>query len=323
MGVKDADGHKLGLHPGRVADWLRYKDRPVPLHAEIGITNRCNHHCTFCTLDWITHGKKTLASHIVGQAVEDMKNMGVSLSTNGQRYTKEMAEATLRSLSWIRFSLDTIHPSVYKLLHGVDAKALAKVLQNIAHATEIKMSRELKVDIGVQAIVTKETLPGIFDFVEYMRALKVDNVQLKPCHHHPNSKVEHEPFDPRHYAWLAKELEQFETDDFKVVVRSMTMERLQEPRTYKRCHGFDFYILINADGDVVPCNVFYNKKDFIYGNLYDSTFKEIWTSKRRKEIIKNLEDSNHSMCGDYRCRFDVMNRYLERISNPERNDEFI
>jgi radical SAM protein with 4Fe4S-binding SPASM domain len=101
------------------------------------------------------------------------------------------------------------------------------------------------------------------------------------------------------------------------------MERLQAERTYKTCHGFDFYVLINANGDVVPCNVFYHKPEFIYGNLYNESFHDIWKSERRKDIIGDIASSKHKHCGDYRCRLDVMNRYLQRVKHPERNDEFI
>ena len=87
MGVKDADYHKLGYHPKRVAEWLEGQGRP--LHAEIGLTNRCNHHCTFCTLDWITHGNRTLASPLIGKVAEEMKYMGVKsvyLAGEGRAY---------------------------------------------------------------------------------------------------------------------------------------------------------------------------------------------------------------------------------------------
>jgi radical SAM protein with 4Fe4S-binding SPASM domain len=123
---------------------------------------------------------------------------------------------------------------------------------------------------------------------------------------------------------MKEELMKLETKDFKVVFRTMSMQRLLTPRTYKDCHGFDFYALINAKGDVVPCNIFYDKKDFIYGNIYDNSFYDIWTGRRRYEINREISKSKFSMCGDYfRCRLDVMNRHLQRVKYPEKNDEFI
>jgi len=81
--------------------------------------------------------------------------------------------------------------------------------------------------------------------------------------------------------------------------------------------------LIDAKGNVVPCNVFYNNPDFVYGNLYNDSFSNIWLSDNRKDIIKKVTNLGTTQCGMYRCRLDVMNRYLERVKHPERNDEFI
>jgi radical SAM protein with 4Fe4S-binding SPASM domain len=352
MGVRDADGHKLGFHPERVSRWKMGEGVAMPLHAEIGITDMCNHHCKFCTLDWITHGSKTIASSILGKALTDMKSLGVksiylagegeptlhpefveivngiknmglsvSLSTNGQKFTEDVAKKCLHSVSWIRFSVDSVIPEIYTDIHGVSEEALKKVLLNIGRTVEIKRERNLDVDIGVQCIFTTQTMHGLPQFIVTMRDLGVDNVQIKPCHNHPNSKWESDMTGC--FKDMQRLVEGMETDDFKVVFRSVGMERLQEPRNWSRCHGFDFYVLMNANGDVVPCNIFYDKPEFIYGNIYEETFYDIWTGRKRLDIINKVEGSCFKHCGEYRCRLDVINRYLERVVEPERNDEFI
>lgn len=352
MSVKDADGHKLDLHPERVAELLR-NNKCMPLHAEIGLTNKCNHHCTFCSLDWITHGKEELEPGRLITILREMSRSGiksvyyagegeptlhkdfaylirrtkaagmsVSLSTNGSRYNPEMAYNTLPHLSWIRFSLDSIDDGTYKQLHGVGNNELGNVLRNIDYCCWLKKNKKFDVEIGVQALLMDETALYIKDFVSMMKLTGVDNVQIKPCHNHPKSS--HNTHISRTiYDRLKREIQEMETETFKVVFRTRSMERLFEPRTYKECHGFNFYVLINARGDIVPCNVFYDKKDFIYGNIYDNSFTDLWTGNRREEINKKITESKFSMCGDYRCRLDVMNRYLERVKHPERNDEFI
>ncbi len=353
MGARDADGHKLGLHPERVARWQKGEGMAVPLHAEIGITDMCNHRCKFCTLDWITHGSKSIDSSILDKTLVDMKSLGiksiylagegeptlhkefvqivngiknmgmsVAVSTNGSRFTNEVAENCLKSISWIRFSVDSTIPSVYNDIHGVKSDGtLEQVLDNIKYAVDIKREQNLGVDIGAQCIFTTQTMHGLPQFIATMRDLGVDNVQIKPCHNHPNSKWESDMMGC--YKDMQTLVEGMGTDDFEVIFRSVGMERLQSARTYQRCHGFDFYVLVNANGDVVPCNVFYDKPQFIYGNIYDETFYDIWIGRRRVRIINEVEGSCFKYCGEYRCRLDVMNRYLERVIEPERNDEFI
>ena len=268
-------------------------------------------------------GEPTLHPDFI-EIVNGVANMGirVAVSTNGQKFNASVSDNTLRNISWIRFSVDTIDRNLYRKIHGVGELALDTVLANIENAVIIKRVKELKTDIGVQVILNEETALTINELVERMIDIGVDNVQIKPCHSHPSSSHQSR-MDTGLYDHLKIEMADYETDDFSVILRTKSMERLDDPRTYKRCHGFDFYILINADGDVVPCNVFYNKPEFVYGNIYEKPLAEIWNSKRRKEIIEKIECSNFTHCGDYRCRLDVMNRHLDRVKNPERNDEFI
>jgi len=125
------------------------------------------------------------------------------------------------------------------------------------------------------------------------------------------------------YDHVKVEMEDYVDDKFNVIVRTLSMNRLLEPRTYTMCHGFEFYVLINAKGDVVPCNVFYNKPDYVYGNINESSIGDIWQSAKRLRISQKIAWEDFKHCGDYRCRLDVMNRYLHRVKNPERNDVFI
>ncbi|GAI46072.1 unnamed protein product, partial [marine sediment metagenome] len=76
MSVKDADGHKLSLHPERVAEWIK-KGTCFPLHAEIGLTNKCNHSCSYCALEWTRLGADTLDYRVLLKCVHNMFQNGV------------------------------------------------------------------------------------------------------------------------------------------------------------------------------------------------------------------------------------------------------
>lgn len=351
MSVKDCDSHKLMYHPRHLTSWL--DNNPSPLHAEIGVTNKCNHRCKFCTLDWITRGVDVIDKDILLKTIKDMARMGVksiyyagegeptlhsnisdfieygkslgisqSISTNGTLFNKNMAEKTLPHLSWIRFSLDAATEDTYSKIHGVNGALFNTVIKNIETAVNIKKANDYNVDIGIQLILMPENINEIETLAKYCKSIGVDNFQVKPAHSHPKSS-----YTPGIYnlsqQTLKENLEKLEDDKFTVVVRVKSMERLVLKRNYERCHGFDFYIIIDAKGNIVPCNIFYDNKDYIFGNLYKNTFEEIWNSQERKDVINKIEQSKHCMCGDYRCRLDVLNRYLERVKVPETNDEFI
>ena len=66
----------------------------------------------------------------------------------------------------------------------------------------------------------------------------------------------------------------------------MTLERIEEGMGYPKCYGLPFFALIDARGNVLPCNLFYGNEEFIYGNLYKENFSEIWKGEKRKEVLK-------------------------------------
>jgi len=350
MSVKDSDSHKLMYHPQCLIKWMN--GEYVPFHAEVGITNKCNHKCKFCILDWSTHGKNEIDKDVFMNTLKEMAEMGVksvyyagegeptlhknlvefikygkqlgmgqAISTNGSLFNKKMATEILGDLSWLRFSIDAGTAETHALIHGISPKNYDIILQNIKDCVEIKKANNFKVDIGVQLILMNENINEAEMLALWCKNAGVDNFQLKPAHNHPKSSYSTGIYKFAHQT-LKENLEKLEDDKFTVVVRVKSAERLTQEKNYTGCHGFDFYVIIDAKGDIIPCSIFYNSK-YVYGNLYNNTFKEIWTSQKRKDIIAQINKLKFKTCKNYCCRLDVINRYLDRLKHPENNDEFI
>lgn len=352
MSIKDVDSHKLMYHPERVTEW---KEDGVcgPLHIEVGITNRCNHSCTFCTLDWINHKTDNIDSGTFLRVLDSAKDMGVksiyfagegeptlhpdfplfikyaydlgikvSLATNGSLLTADKAINILPYLSWVRFSVDAGTKETYSKIHRVKEDEFGKVLTNIRNCVEICTANDYNCQIGIQTLLMPENVTEMETLTLLSKNMGVHNIQIKPAHSHPKSS-----YQPGIYEYcyneLQNKLEKMADEKFTVVVRVKSMERLIIERNYQRCHAFDFYCLIDAYGNVVPCNIFYNEPEFIFGNVNEQSLEDIWFSEKKKNIIDKITKLNHSKCNEYRCRQDVMNRYLERVKNPEINDDFI
>jgi GTP 3',8-cyclase len=347
----DISNHKLMYHPERVDEW-KEKGDCYPVYLEIGLTNSCNHNCVFCALDFMEgHGKfidkeimvKTLkemgekgvkAIMFAGEGesvlhpdidlfVETAKESGIdiSITTNGVPLTKEKISKILPHLSWIRFSIDSGSPENYSKIHETSSEDFEKLLENLRECVRLKRELGLNVVIGTQFLMIPHNKDEAVKLAKILKEIGVDNLQIKPYSKHPDS-VNDLIIDPEEYNKIEKELKEFGSENFKIFFRKATIERIQEGINYPECYGIPFFALIDAKGDVVPCNLFYDDEEFTYGNLKENSFSEIWEGEKRKEILRKLKERGCEECRKG-CRLDVINRYLHRLKNPELHDNFI
>jgi len=347
----DVDSHKLIYHPERVVTWYNTGDC-FPIYVEIGVTNRCNHRCIFCALDWFEKDPLDIDPGVMKRALSEMAECGVksvmfagdgepllhkhicdfiihaknekldvALATNGVLFNKEKMEQVLPALSWIRFSIDAGTAEVHKKIHRGGSKDFEKVLTNIRQAVEIKKRKKLSVVIEAQFLLIPDNSDDLISFIRLFKEIGVDNVQIKPYSQHPLSKNRHS-IEYIKYNRLESAIRKFESSDFQVIFRSQTAHRLITKRTYSECYGLSFYALIEADGSIIPCNLFHKNPAFYYGNLNDNSFTHIWWGDKRKEINQLLRKNRMDLCRDG-CRLDAINRYLHLLKNPHPHVNFI
>ena len=150
----------------------------------------------------------------------------------------------------------------------------------------IKKRDNLSVVIGVQFLLIPDNLEDLLTFINLFKDTGVDNVQIKPYSQHPLSKNRYS-IEYAQYQGIEDTVRKYETPEFQVIFRSQTTQRLMMKRTYHECYGLPFYTLIEADGSIIPCNLFHNNEDFYYGNLYDESFTTIWNGKRGNIFYSN------------------------------------
>jgi radical SAM protein with 4Fe4S-binding SPASM domain len=347
----ETDNHKLIYHPERVVDWLKTGDC-FPIYVEIGVTNRCNHRCVFCALDWFEKKPIDIDSGVIKRALREMAECGVksvmfagegeplmhqdicefvsyarlqgldvAITTNGVLFSREKLEKTLPSLSWVRFSVDAGTSQTHKKIHRGGSNDFDKVLTNIREAVAIKKRDNLAVVIGVQFLLIPDNLDDLVHFIDLFKEIGVDNVQIKPYSQHPLSKNQYS-IEYSQYQSIEEEIKKFETPEFQVIFRSQTAKRLMTKREYQECYGMPFFTLIEADGSIIPCMMFYKNPEFCYGNLYDNSFASIWAGEKRKRILRQLTKNTIEHCRDG-CRLDAINRYLSDLKNPHPHVNFI
>jgi len=342
------DNHKLMYHPERVSEW-KTKGDCYPVYVEAGLTNACNHNCVFCALDFLGNSANFISTPVMVDAIKHMaskgvksimfagegesvlhkdiglftqtaKNLGmdVSITTNGVPFTRKKIEQCMPNLTWIRFSVDSGSSENYAKIHGCNLEDFKTLTENLQEAVDFKRKNNLKTTIGVQFLMIPPNRNQATKLAEILREIGVDNLQVKPYSHHPNSKNDFS-INPEEYNEIESELREFNTNEFKVLFRKQTIEMLKD-KPYNCCFGTSFIALVDAKGNVFPCNIFYNTPAFTYGNLYSQSFSEIWESDRRKEILKKITVNEKCRSA---CRLEVINRYLNRLKNPDFHDNFI
>jgi radical SAM protein with 4Fe4S-binding SPASM domain len=349
--MTEIDNHKLMYHPERVAEWKVQGDC-FPVYVEIGPTNRCNHKCVFCALDWVEHGSQDIDKDVMIRNLEDMASHGVksimfagegepllhknicdfvetargygmdvSLTTNGVMFNKEKADRILKHFSWVRFSIDAGTRQSYSKIHRTRESDFDKMLDNLKYASELKKEKGYNVTIGTQILLLSLNQDEILEAAKLLKQNGADNLQIKPYSHHPLSRNDYS-LDYKKIKGLNERLQLVADEKFKVFYREHTMERMSDKRSYTECAGLSFFTLIDAKGNVIPCNLFYNNNDFTYGNLNKNSFSEIWEGERRKGVLAKLRERGVKSCREG-CRLDTVNRYLHRLKYPEEHDNFI
>lgn len=349
------DSHKLMLHPGRVARWLA-GENIYPIYMEISPSGACNHRCTFCALDYMEYRPRFLQTSLLKERLSELGSLGlksimmggegepllhrdmaeiilhakgsgidVAMTTNGVLLTKEFAREALQSISWIKVSINAGTPESYGRIHRTKQDDFERVLANLA--TAVQVGRELGAEcvIGAQMILLPENAAEVQELVAYCRAAGLRYLVIKPySQHHRSITHEYEDFDYGPYIGMVRQLETCNDSQFQVVFRENTMRKMQRDRRgYERCQALPFWSYIDSDGNVWGCSAYLGDEQFLYGNIYEQTFAEIWTGERRRKSLDFVHcDLDPKGCR-MNCRMDEINLYLWELTHPGSHVNFI
>ncbi|MFH1537323.1 MAG: radical SAM protein [bacterium] len=348
------DGHKLLYHPGRVSNWLGGA-AVYPIYMEISPTARCNHRCVFCAFDYVEYPDRSLETGRLKRIIAEIAGLGVksimyagegepflhpdmakiiahtkrcgidtAVATNATLLTPAAADACLGSLAWMRVSMNAGTPLGYAFVHGTSEKMFHKAVDNLKYAVELKRREGLGCTIGAQLVLVGENMGEVLPLAELLSEAGADYLTVKPCVSHPLSRHGRaEECDPAEIERLHGELEKFENENFKIVFRRHSFRKLAaERQRYGACHGINFFAEIASDGEVYTCGPFLGVKEHSYGNINESSFREIWEGERRKKVLRHVSELDVGRCMP-NCRLDEINLYLWQLLNPPDHVNFI
>ncbi len=349
------DSHKLMYHVPKVNDWLN-KKTIYPIYMEVSPAGACNHRCTFCALDFMEYQKRYLDASVFKERLSEMGRLGVrsimyagegepflhkqmadiirhtktagidvALTTNGVLFRKALAEEILGDTEWIKVSINAGTNDTYAKIHGTKSSDFDKVIGNMSYAVKIKRDKGYKCTLGMQMLLLPENQHEALLLTEIAKNTGMDYLVIKPYSQHLMSKTEkYKYIKYSKYSHLSKELSEFNSEEFNVIFRMNTMNKWDERgRKYENCLALPFWSYIDAGGNVWGCSAYLGDERFLYGNIYENSFQEIWEGEKRAESLEWAESQLDTDQCRVNCRMDEINRYLWEMRHPPAHVNFI
>lgn len=361
--LHNIDSHKLIYHPARVAQWLEGRHcwdsakSVYPLYVEIAPIGACNHRCTFCSVDYIGYRRRSLDPGMLRARLGEMAALGVksvmfagegeptlwkelpalldhctavgidtSLTTNMVPFTERNTGLFVRNCRWIKTSINAGSAPTYAAVHRTRPEDFDRVLRNFERAVRTRAAEGSRCTIGGQILLLPENAHEVTALAATLRDIGVDYLVVKPYTQslyglsHTYQGVDYQP-----YLHLEEELATLATEQFRVVFRRRTMDKLREgQRLYRTCRATPFFwAYVMADGSLYGCSAYLGNDRFCYGNLHDHDFRSLWESAERRRSWDYVRTELDIRECRVNCRMDDINRYLWQFDHPDPHVNFI
>lgn len=313
-----------------------------PIHAIISLTNKCNHHCIWCTAYEFQNKKikeldKTLFIHRMREAhasglkaityvgngeptayerfeavINEINSIGLEqgMFTNGFLLDRHMS-AIIHNFLWVRISLDAGSPEVFEQTHRVKGQ-FDRIINNISELARIRKGKYPT--IGVQYGIHQINLDDMYQSANIVRDAGADYFSIKAIFNRgavgkiseKNSLSLNEVED------VVERVKGLEDDNFKVFFRPYQMALIETKKleqSFTQCVAGHFSISIWEDGQVSICGPF----KVMVGNIYEKSLEEISLSDETVQTIRKLDLSR---CADG-CRYLKLNHLVETLQDAE------
>lgn len=293
MGIILNPQSKLLWHGDRVRNWLEGGD-PSPILIEIATTGFCNATCPWCFF-------------------KD-KNAGGSIDKDIMlRTLRELAKIGVKAINWTGGGEPTLHPNFDEFVTEAYALGLEQGLFTNAYL-EIKKSSMFK---WIRISLTdKEFKPikrpkGYFGICVNMLVDMPPEKLREWCEEARDINARYFQVRPALEGNYLKQpmmiipsyLKEYETDDFKVILTLYKFKEAVIPHEYDKCYGYHFCPSINWKEKVGVCLYRMGEEKYIFGDLKEKSFTEIW---HHKKISNNLVNEGCQNC----CKNHEINKAL-------------
>lgn len=352
MELNQFSSSKILKHIDRISEWQQ-KGFSRPVTYELDMTNICNSKCHFCfgffeqkkhqvsisfsrakcILNQIkkfggkavtfTGGGDPLCNKDTIKAVKYAKKIGLDVGfiTNGILLNKENIVDIVENCVWIRVSLDAATKETYLKTHCLNSNIFELVISNIKLLVKEKKKQKKDITIGVGFLTYDKTINEIIEFAKLSSKLGVDYAQYRPLLKRYIEK-EFNAKDQDTIVNNIKEAYKYSNKKFSVVSSIHKYKMISEKnyvRQYDVCYGHNFATVIAADQKMYLCCHMRGVQKYCIGDLSKNTLKEIWYSKQREKVFKNINFKDCPLL----CRCDSFNTILFNMQKNIKHENFL
>lgn len=235
---------KMAFHKEKLESLVK-GEIASPIYVRVKPTNKCNHHCFYCSYDpefkYILSEKKNVQDEIpkkkmieildnfkelgvkaitysgggeplvypfIENAFEKTLDLGIELSiiTNGQSLNGRKAEF-LSKAEWVRISADYCNSELFVKHRKISEEFFKKEKENIEKFSKIKKS---DCELGVNFLVTHLNGKFIYESAKFFKELGVNHIRFSPIYVPKGNELSSEGSESYHSAFKKKVLEQIE-----------------------------------------------------------------------------------------------------------------
>lgn len=252
-------------------------------------------------------GGEPLAHPKIGDFMQFLgeNDISIGITTNGSFIHKYM-DIIAKYASWTRISMDAATNEMFLKLRptkggGSKFDLIVDSMKKLAKIKKGKLGFSFLIRTEVEGLGIPSNVSEIYDAAVLSKEIGCDYFEVKPSYQYKNnavhSLVKHNSSRMEEAKIEIQKLEKLVDEDFSII-KAITLDaslngaQEKQPKEYKMCPSSELRTLVTPSG-VYVCPYWRGKDQFNVGNALTTPLKELWNSKKRKDIQNWLDASSH------------------------------
>lgn len=276
-------------------------------------------------------GGEPLAHPAVGEFIAFLgeHDINIGITTNGTFIDKYM-DVIVKYSNWTRVSMDAATKETFDMLRpSKDGKSkFDNIINNMEKLSKIKngtLGFSYLIRTEADGFGIKSNIHEIYDAAALAKAIGCDYFEIKPSYSYSGKQnhalIKHDLINMQEARAQIERLDSLETENFKII-KAITLEdslncvQSSQSKTYTTCPVAQLRTLVCPSG-VYVCPYWRGKEKYRIGNVQDMSFKDMWNSDIRKNVMQRVDPSQ--VC-KFHCLRDESNKELFKLIETDIKD---